>query len=122
MKASEITSAQHWYNLPEIDLPVLKDGKERGAIYQVSKFAYYAASKQECLDIGVKADQSNDAMKYILPIAYAKLENSFEPCRLPIALTSWMLRAILISQRGFDPLPASIEFGERDGQAFAEFS
>jgi len=120
MKASEVSSAKQWLSLPEPEIPQLKAPGEKGVVYEVSKFAYYAASRKECLELGLKADEPNDAMAYVLPIAYVKLDKDFELCRLPRGLTSWMLRAILISQRGFDPLPAKIEFSMVNGQAFAE--
>jgi len=120
MKASEVSSAREWINLPEPKVPILEKSSDKGVIYEVSKFAYYPASKQECLELGLKADQSNDAMAYVLPIAYIKLDKEFEACRLPRSLTSWMLRALLITQRGFDPLPAKVEFCEINGQVFAE--
>lgn len=120
MKASEISSAREWVALPEPVIPALKQSGDKGAVYEVSQFAYYPASKQECLELGLKADQPNDAMAYVLPIAYIKLDKEFEACRLPRDLTSWMLRALLITQRGFDPLPAKVEFCEINGQVFAE--
>lgn len=120
MEASEVTSAKQWISLPEPEIPVLEEIGDKGAIYEVSKFAYYAASKKECLELGLKADEPNDAMAYILPVAYVRLGKDFELCRLPRGLTSWMLRALLISQRGFDPLPARVGFAIVDGRAIAE--
>ncbi len=120
MKPGEVKSAREWISLTEPDFPVLSSRDEQGAIYEVSDFGYYPASKAECVAVGIQADQPNDAMGYALPMAYVKIDQEFELCRLPIGLTSWVLRAILITQRGLNPLPAKVEFGEIDGKVFAE--
>lgn len=119
MTTDKINSAGEWQNLPTPDLPTLKSAEETGAIYEVVKLGYYPASKEECLAIGIKADQPH-GVAYALPFAHMKLEQDIQLCRLPIELTSWVLRALLITQRGANPLPAKIEFGMIDEKVFAE--
>lgn len=119
MNTEKVTSAAEWNNLPEPELPTLQSPEETGSIYEVVRFGYYPAAKDECLAIGLTADQP-DSVAYALPYAEMKLGQELELCKLPIKLTSWVLRALLITQRGANPLPANIEFGILDGQVFAE--
>lgn len=119
MTIEKINSADEWQNLPAPDLPTLQSAEETGAIYEVVKLGYYPAAKEECLAIGIKADQPH-SVAYALPFAHIKLDQDTKLCRLPIELTSWVLRALLITQRGANPLPAKIEFGVIDGRVFAE--
>lgn len=117
MTEEKITSAAAWNKLPAPELPDLA-ANGAGAKYEVTKLTYYPASKEECLAIGMKADQ-RDSVTYALPYAVMKIDQEFELCKLPVELTSWVLRAVLVTQRGANPLPATIEFGTVDGKVVA---
>lgn len=119
MNAEKITSAEQWHSLPGLDVPVIQSVEETGAIYEVVKLGYYPAAKEECVAIGLKADQPQ-SVAYVLPFAHVDFDGEIKMCRLPIELTSWALRALLITQRGANPLPARIEFGKVNEQVFAD--
>lgn len=119
MQAEKITSAAQWHKLPSLEIPVIQSVEETGVVYEVTRLGYYPAAKEECIAIGLKADQP-DSVAYVLPFACIKTDQGDQQCRLPMELTSWALRALLITQRGANPLPANIEFGIVDGRVFAE--
>lgn len=119
MTIEKVTSAEQWNNLPGPELPELQSAEESGAAYEVTQLGYYPAAREECMALGIKADQPQ-GVAYALPIAHMKLGQEIVLCKLPIELTSWVLRAILITQRGANPLPATIEFGKLDGRVFAD--
>lgn len=119
MKSERIASTDEWQSLPELEVPELKSEEDEGLILDVGKIDYYLASKEECVAMGMKAEEIRGVV-YALAVIYLGTGNELTLKRVPLDLTGWALQALSMAQKGAIPFPMRVEFKSVDGKKFAK--
>lgn len=113
-----ITTSAEWLNLPEPMLPKILLPTDHGSIYQVSKVGFLEVSANLCSKRVMCADSIGSLKQ--LPVVFIECGHHKELCKLPIELSAWVRSCLEFESSGHNPFPSLVEFGQFDGQVYAQ--
>ena len=116
----QIKTVSEWLALPEIEIPVISSPDKNGKVYKVKNVGFFMADIGECSSHNI-IEKSNLAGKIPLPTIVTEAKNHFRQFRLPVDLNEWAHSCVSLAASGMNGFPCDVEFGNLNGNIYAEF-